>query len=208
MTLSTLGFQAGMLLALGAGGCPKHQSSTVLVEQRNPPSSPHYGFCPPGTDLIGSENPDLGDRPSWACVDNEQQRIASDFTDEGGRIEVYGTISSGLLSVREWYSNGQPRVFKSYFENRESGLFLFWHQNGQVRLERHMVGGKMQGPMRAWYESGRIRCEAVFHSGQAVGCWRVWSAEGEVIAESPACEEGGQPNDGGTLLLLQQCGIR
>jgi antitoxin component YwqK of YwqJK toxin-antitoxin module len=94
--------------------------------------------------------------------------------------------SASTWAAQNYYISGKIQMkgtFRTKYDNREIGLFVYYYENGQVSAKGEFIKGLKTGKWLYWYENGQLKSEGEFVEGKANGLWQYWHENGEKKSE-------------------------
>lgn len=107
-----------------------------------------------------------------------------------GKIESELYYKNNLVSVFNWYSNGNIMNQGCYLAGHRHGEWIFYHENGIKSFQCNFKEGKFDGYIYEYYSTGKPRSEGFYNNGKKVFI-REWTPSGNLLEEFFADDTNG-----------------
>uniref|UniRef100_A0A6C0E999 Uncharacterized protein n=1 Tax=viral metagenome TaxID=1070528 RepID=A0A6C0E999_9ZZZZ len=90
---------------------------------------------------------------------------------------------------KEWWNNGQIKLYCHYVNGKEDGSYAQWYSNGNLKSQANYVNRTLNGKYTSYYENGNKEMESFYVDGLETGVTHEWSADGDkwIISGSKIC---------------------
>lgn len=117
-----------------------------------------------------------------SCTPELIEEVKTTFPNGKTETAVYKNQEGRIVSEKQYYENGQLRLFGNYNEDEErDGLWVSYFDDGTIWSECEYKNGKKDGLNNAYYSNGKIRFTGFWKENQRIGDWKSYSENGELL---------------------------